>query len=180
MGNELILVVDDNEAGRYAKCRMLRQADFQVKEAGSGGEALQIIAAERPDLVCLDVRLPDINGFEVCRRIKTDPLLRTMVLQMSASFVGQDDKAAPGARLKGMLRRFGLPRFAHGIHQLFHFLRRPFVHEQQCIGRVDDNHVGDIDQPYDFVLHCENVIVFRILIEHLRLRSRVNLRRLIA
>jgi len=92
MGNELILVVDDNEAGRYAKCRMLRQADFQVKEAGSGGEALQIIAAERPDLVCLDVRLPDINGFEVCRRIKTDPLLRTMVLQMSASFVGQDDK----------------------------------------------------------------------------------------
>ena len=92
MRNQLILVVDDNEAGRYAKCRMLRQADFQVKEAGSGGEALQIIAAERPDLVCLDVRLPDINGFEVCRRIKTDPLLRTMVLQMSASFVGQDDK----------------------------------------------------------------------------------------
>ena len=92
MRNQLILVVDDNEAGRYTKCRMLRQAGFQVKEAGSGGEALQIIAAERPDLVCLDVRLPDINGFEVCRRIKADPMLRTMVLQMSASFVGQDDK----------------------------------------------------------------------------------------
>lgn len=92
MANELVLVVDDNEAGRYTKCRMLRQAGFQVKEAGSGGEALQIVAAERPDLVCLDVRLPDINGFEVCRRIKADPLLHTMVLQMSASFVGQDDK----------------------------------------------------------------------------------------
>ena len=92
MRNQLILVVDDNEAGRYTKCRMLRQAGFQVKEAGSGGEALQIIAAESPDLVCLDVRLPDMDGFEVCRRIKADPLLCTMVLQMSASFVGQDDK----------------------------------------------------------------------------------------
>ena len=92
MRNQLILVVDDNEAGRYTKCRMLRQAGFQVKEAGSGREALQIIAAESPDLVCLDVRLPDMDGFEVCRRIKADPLLCTMVLQMSASFVGQDDK----------------------------------------------------------------------------------------
>lgn len=92
MPNELILVVDDSEANRYAKCRMLRQAGFQVKEAATGGEALQIVAAERPDLVCLDVRLPDINGFEICRRIKADPMLHTMVLQMSASFVGQEDK----------------------------------------------------------------------------------------
>jgi len=97
MGNELILVVDDNEAGRYAKCRMLRQADFQVKEAGSGGEALQIIAAERPDLVCLDVRLPDINGFEVCRRIKTDPLLRSMVTMLFVQAYGGDALHAVGA-----------------------------------------------------------------------------------
>lgn len=92
MRRNLILVVDDSEANRYAKCRMLRQAGFEVKEAGLGEEALQIIAAERPSVVCLDVRLPDINGLEVCRRIKADPALRTMVLQMSASFVGQEDK----------------------------------------------------------------------------------------
>jgi CheY-like chemotaxis protein len=67
-------------------------AGFEVKEAGLGEEALQIIAAERPSVVCLDVRLPDINGLEVCRRIKADPALRTMVLQMSASFVGHEDK----------------------------------------------------------------------------------------
>src|SRR6476661_2000205 len=92
MGNNLILVVDDTEANRYAKCRMLRQAGFDVKEAGLGKEALQIVAAERPGVVCLDVRLPDINGLEVCRRIKADPVLQTMVLQMSASFVGQEDR----------------------------------------------------------------------------------------
>jgi PAS domain S-box-containing protein len=92
MRRNLILVVDDTEANRYAKCRMLRHAGFDVKEAGLGEEALEIIAAERPGLVCLDVRLPDINGLEVCRRIKADPALRTMVLQMSASFIGHDDK----------------------------------------------------------------------------------------
>jgi CheY-like chemotaxis protein len=92
MGNNLILVVDDTEASRYAKCRMLRQAGFEVKEAGLGKEALQIVAAERPGVICLDVCLPDINGLEVCRRIKADPVLQTMVLQMSASFVGQEDR----------------------------------------------------------------------------------------
>jgi PAS domain S-box-containing protein len=92
MQSNLILVVDDTEASRYAKCRMLRQAGFEVKEARLGEEALQIIAAERPDLVCLDVHLPDIDGMEVCRRVKANPALRTMVLQMSASFVRQEDK----------------------------------------------------------------------------------------
>ena len=92
MRSNVILVVDDTDSNRYAKCRMLRHAGFEVKEAALGEEALKIVAAERPGLVCLDVRLPDISGLEVCRRIKGDPTLKTMVLQMSASFVGQEDK----------------------------------------------------------------------------------------
>jgi len=92
MRSEVILVVDDTEPNRYAKCRILRHAGFTVKEAALGEEALKIIAAERPGVVCLDVRLPDISGLDVCRRIKADPTLKTMVLQMSASFVGQEDK----------------------------------------------------------------------------------------
>ncbi|WP_447978238.1 response regulator [Candidatus Nitrospira bockiana] len=87
-----ILVVDDDEANRYAKARMLRQAGYVVLEAATGGEALHLVAAERPDLVCLDVKLPDVNGHEVCRRIKSDSANRIMVLQMSASFIGQEDK----------------------------------------------------------------------------------------
>jgi len=92
MRSEVILVVDDTDPNRYAKCRILRHAGFTVKEAALGEEALKIIAAERPGVVCLDVRLPDISGLDVCRRIKADPTLKTMVLQMSASFVGQEDK----------------------------------------------------------------------------------------
>jgi PAS domain S-box-containing protein len=87
-----ILVVDDNEAGRYATGRVLRQAGFKISEAGTGREALRRVAEDHPDLVILDVRLPDIQGIEVCRRIKASPdVSSTPVLQMSASAV--DDNA---------------------------------------------------------------------------------------
>ena len=67
-----ILVVDDTEASRYAVSRILRQAQFAVREAATGEEALRL-AAEKPDLVILDVNLPDMSGYEVCRRIKAAP-----------------------------------------------------------------------------------------------------------
>ena len=67
-----ILLVDDDETKRYAIARTLRRAEYTVEEAATGAEALRLAAA-RPDLIILDVKLPDIDGFEVCRRIKSDP-----------------------------------------------------------------------------------------------------------
>src|SRR5215471_18719802 len=69
----LVLVVDDESSNRYAISRVLIQAGYRVMEAGTGDEALRTMRDERPDLVVLDVRLPDISGYEVCRRIKSDP-----------------------------------------------------------------------------------------------------------
>jgi len=90
-----ILVVDDDEAGRYAVGRVLRQAGFEVTEAGTGGEALWRLSQERPSLVLLDTRLPDIPGGEVCRRIKSVQESRsTPVLQMSASAVDDNSRVA--------------------------------------------------------------------------------------
>src|SRR5690349_16400990 len=88
----LILVVDDNEAGRYRKSRALRQAGYDVLEAGTGEDGLRI-AAERPsDIVVCDVRLPDIDGWEVVRRLKEDPRFAApLVLQVSATYVREDD-----------------------------------------------------------------------------------------
>lgn len=87
-----ILNVDDNDSSRYAKSRTLQRAGFTVCEAGSGAEALRLVMAEQPDLVLLAVQLPDINGFEVCRRMKSHPAMAAvMIVQMSASFIeGQD------------------------------------------------------------------------------------------
>lgn len=83
--SNLILNVDDYEPGCYAVTRVLRQAGFDVIEAGNGAEALRLVAEQRPALVLLDINLPDIGGLEVCRKIKTDPALTTTVLQISAS-----------------------------------------------------------------------------------------------
>ncbi|HEY4163293.1 MAG TPA: response regulator [Dongiaceae bacterium] len=88
---QLILNVDDTEAVRYAKTHTLRTAGFRVDEATNGTEALQKVAELRPGLVLLDVRLPDISGIEVCRRIKAD-FPSTMVLQISASYISTIDR----------------------------------------------------------------------------------------
>ncbi|MBX9599755.1 MAG: response regulator [Bryobacteraceae bacterium] len=87
-----ILCIDDDEAKRYAISRFLRREGFAVIEGGTGSEALEL-ARNRPDLIILDVNLPDINGFEVCARIRQDPATSTIpILHLSASFVEVRDK----------------------------------------------------------------------------------------
>ena len=89
----LILNVDDNDGARYVKTRILLNAGFRVEEAANGTDALEMVTRLDPALVLLDVKLPDINGIEVCRRIKADPATCVvLVLQTSAALTGRDDK----------------------------------------------------------------------------------------
>ena len=71
IGKPRILNVDDDEGSRYAVTRVLELAGFEVGEAANGEEALRMARDLHPDLVLLDVNLPDIKGFEVCRRLKS-------------------------------------------------------------------------------------------------------------
>ena len=88
----VILVVDDNEVGRYTKTRILRQAGFTVIQSASGADALAAVSERKPRLVVLDVQLPDINGWEICRRIKADAdTASVLVLQVSATYVSEVD-----------------------------------------------------------------------------------------
>ncbi|MBW4634215.1 MAG: response regulator [Iphinoe sp. HA4291-MV1] len=89
-----ILHIDDNETNRYVVARVLRNAGFAVVEASTGEEGLSAIAQTQPDLVILDVKLPDINGFEVCHQIKSNPATAHLpVLHLSAHFIKSQDKA---------------------------------------------------------------------------------------
>ena len=91
--DSLILAVDDNPGALYAKSRILTNAGFRVIEAASGGAALLRAHQDKPDMVLLDVKLPDIDGFEVCRLLRSDPLTSAiLVLQTSASYVGVGHK----------------------------------------------------------------------------------------
>ena len=81
-----ILNVDDDDASRYAVSRTLRQAGFEVMEAANGAEALRLVR-ENPDLIVLDVHLPDMSGFEICRRIRVDPATSLLpILMISATY----------------------------------------------------------------------------------------------
>src|SRR5690242_10420249 len=95
-----ILNVDDNEEHRYAVSRVLRKAGFNVVEARTGREALSL-ACSRPSLIILDVNLPDMLGFDVCRHLKVDPTTRDIpVIHMSATYPANtavDESAQSGA-----------------------------------------------------------------------------------
>jgi CheY-like chemotaxis protein len=87
----LILNVDDTDAGRYAKTRVLQTAGYSVVEASNGTDALKFVREKQPPLVLLDVQMPDMNGLDVCRIIKRE-FPSTLVLQISATFVEAADR----------------------------------------------------------------------------------------
>lgn len=93
-----ILHVDDDRATRYIISKILRRAGFEVISAGTGEEALQLVDLS-PDLVLLDVNLPDIDGFEVCRRLRQNSSSALIpIVHMSATRV---DPAATVTGLEG-------------------------------------------------------------------------------
>jgi signal transduction histidine kinase len=87
-----ILVVDDDEGGRYLKMHLLRKNGYGVEGAATGRAAIEHCEAASPDLVLLDMRLPDIHGVEVCRQIKAD-FPGVAVLQTSAAITSPHDRA---------------------------------------------------------------------------------------
>src|SRR5205085_7629545 len=88
MRKSVVLNVDDDEASRYAITRELQRSGYDVVEAATGGEALRLVHEKSFELVLLDVRLPDTNGFEICRQIRADPETAALaVLLLSASYL---------------------------------------------------------------------------------------------
>ncbi|MFW5863274.1 MAG: response regulator [Desulfohalobiaceae bacterium] len=90
---QLILNVDDNQAGRLYSTRVLQKAGYQVQEAATGREALDLCAKLQPHLVLLDVSLPDMDGFQVCQSLKNDSQTAHIpVLHLSALHVQKQDR----------------------------------------------------------------------------------------
>lgn len=84
-----ILIVDDELAIREALGRKLKRDGFIVSLAGTGLEALRQFHAERPDLVVLDIVLPEMDGLTVCQRIRE--VADTPVMMLSANKIAEDD-----------------------------------------------------------------------------------------
>lgn len=91
-----ILVVDDEPYALQATARTLRRAGYAVQEASTGLEGLEWLRANKPGLVLLDVVLPDIDGLELCRLIKTDPDLKDIYVMTLSSYKTSSTEQAAG------------------------------------------------------------------------------------
>ncbi|MFA5976104.1 MAG: response regulator transcription factor [Elusimicrobiota bacterium] len=130
-----VLVVDDEVSVRAVLERILRKEGFQVLLAASAKEALQILKDQQPDVMVLDLNLPDLSGNEVCQRIRKDPLACSIPILILTGRVmegltaeclnsGADDYLAKPfdikelvARVKSLLRR---PRLYSSSDAVFH------------------------------------------------------------
>jgi putative two-component system response regulator len=91
-----VLIVDDDPASRALLRGLLIGEGLDVYEAGDGLEAVHLLRAEKPDLIFLDVRMPGLDGFEVCRIVKQDPDLHLVPVVL---LTGQADRES---RLAGL------------------------------------------------------------------------------
>ena len=157
---ERILIVDDNEAGRYLKARLLAKAGYEIVEAETGKEARDRALAEHFALILLDVKLPDMNGIELCRELKREkPDL--VILQTSAAFVSQQDRASGlaggadsyliepldptelAATVEALLRRY---RTEQGLREHQETLQQVIVERSEQIAKIDARLQTEIGQ----------------------------------
>lgn len=93
-----VLVVEDEDSILMSIEFLLNSEGYRVDTARDGGEALRMLETTAPDLVMLDIMLPVIDGFELCRRIKADPRLRrTRIMLVTAR--GRDSEIEKGKTL---------------------------------------------------------------------------------
>jgi len=87
-----ILIVDDESAARIALATLLRREGFEVDEVRDGAAALDRCASFRPDLVLLDILMPGVSGFEVCRQIKATPETRLTPVVLITGLSATEDR----------------------------------------------------------------------------------------
>ncbi len=93
MSKKKILIVEDEESLLKLESILLTSKGYEVVGATNGQAALDAVKKERPDLVLLDIMLPEIDGFEVCRRIKKDPDTEQIPVIMLTAKKSREDMA---------------------------------------------------------------------------------------
>ncbi|MFQ5801163.1 MAG: response regulator [Candidatus Hydrothermarchaeales archaeon] len=79
---KMILVVDDEEDILFILKNVLSRRGYEVREASSGEECLEMLEKEKPDLIFMDIMMPGIDGWEVARKIKKDPQTSDILISM--------------------------------------------------------------------------------------------------
>jgi two-component system cell cycle response regulator DivK len=92
MADPLVLIVDDNEKNLRLARDVLRLAGFRTLEAASAAEGIELAGTHLPDVVLMDIRLPDLDGTEAARRLKGDPATAGIAVVALTSFAMKGDR----------------------------------------------------------------------------------------
>jgi len=130
-----ILIAEDDQHTRSALCEVLQSEGYHTLDAGDGKTALRLFEAHQPDFICLDVMMPQMDGYEVCREIrKKDEMVPVLFLTAKAEEIdkvlglelGADDYMAKPfgvreilARIRAITRRTGLLKKVSGLDESF-------------------------------------------------------------
>jgi CheY-like chemotaxis protein len=106
MAGEKILLVEDNEVNRRLAGFLLRSQGYQVWEAATAQQAFEILAADLPDLILMDIQLPGMDGLEATKRLKEKETTRTIpVIAVTSYAMKGDERAAVAAGCVGYLTK---------------------------------------------------------------------------
>jgi len=87
-----ILIVDDEVINLKLVSRLLEIEGYEVVSAQNGEAALELVGQKPPDLALLDVMMPDMDGYELCRRLRQNPLMTDIPIVMLTAMVDETDK----------------------------------------------------------------------------------------
>jgi two-component system cell cycle response regulator DivK len=109
--NKRILVIEDQEDNRQIVRDLMAASGYELIEATTGEEGIEAAARETPDLILMDIQLPGIDGYEVTRRIKANPQLKTIpIIAVTSYALSGDDKKAFAAGCDGYVTKPYSPR----------------------------------------------------------------------
>lgn len=122
-----ILLVEDNEENRDALARRLRRRGFEVAIATNGLEGVAMAGSERPDLVLMDMNMPELDGWEATRRIKAIPeSARVPVIALTAhALAGDRDRALEAGCSDYHAKPVDMPRLLEQIEAALRQLATP-------------------------------------------------------
>jgi len=87
-----ILVIEDDDDARMMYSIMLRSWGYEIHEATTGGEGIRVAQTQKPDLILLDVMMPDMDGYQVCRQLRADPEFHAVPILFLSALDAMDDR----------------------------------------------------------------------------------------
>lgn len=114
-----VLVVEDNDLNMKLFCDLLEAHGYATLSAREGAGVIDLARAKRPDLILMDIQLPDVSGLELTQRLKTDPELRDIPVIAITAFAmkGDEDRIRAGGCEAYVSKPIQMTRFLETVRQ---------------------------------------------------------------